>query len=203
MTKSHEADCSDAAIILLLSEKKDQALSQALTCCYQRTDLQKVAYRTFERYRRKLHSFEWEDIFLEAIQRMIKSLQRKKYEGRAKLASYFGGICQNYCNELLRKSAPPTEQPDDWIMNPEQIVFNEEVENKLKAIIREQSEQCQQFFKYLFFYPEAWSMTDIARELGLSNADTAKATYYRCKKRLVKFIEERPGLGDWLQSFLG
>jgi DNA-directed RNA polymerase specialized sigma subunit len=103
----------------------------------------------------------------------------------------------------LRKSAPPTELPDDWIINPEQIVFNEEVEKKLKAIIKEQSEQCQQFFRYLFFYSESWSMTDIARELGLSNADTAKASYYRCKKRLIKFIEERPGLGDWLKSFLG
>lgn len=203
MTKSHEADCSDTAIIQLLSEKKDQSLTRAMACCYQRPDLQKVAYRTFERYRRKLHSFEWEDIFLEAIQRMMKSLQRKKYEGRAKLASYFGGICQNYCNELLRKSALPTDQPVDWIMNPEQIVFNEEVEKKLKAIMKEQSEQCQQFFRYLFFYSQSWSMADIARELGLSNADTAKASYYRCKKRLLKFIEERPGLGDWLKSFLG
>lgn len=202
MTKSQEADCSDAAIIQLLSEKKDEALSQALACCYQRTDLQKVAYRTFERYRRKLHMFEWEDVFLESIQRMIKSLQRKKYEGRAKLASYFGGICQNYCNELLRKTNNPADQPEDWIMNPEQIVFDEEVERTLLAVLKEQSEQCQAFFRYLFFYPESWSMADIAGELGLSNADTAKATYYRCKKRLIQFIEERPALSDWLQSFL-
>ena len=69
-------------------------------------------------------------------------------------------------------------------------------------MIQEQSEQCQAFFRYLFFYPESWSMADIAAQLGLSNADTAKATYYRCKKRLIKYIEERPGLGDWLQSFL-
>ena len=87
-------------------------------------------------------------------------------------------------------------------MNPEQLVFNEEVINALKLVIREQSEQCQQFFRYLFFYPESWSMSDIANELGLSNADTAKASYYRCKKKLIKFIAERPGLGDWLQSFL-
>lgn len=202
MTKNRKADCSDSAIIQLLSEHQEEALTQAMACCYQRTDLQKVAYRTFERYRRKLQLFEWEDIFLESIQRMIKSLQRRKYEGRSKLASYFGGICQNYCNELLRKAGKPTEQPDNWVMNPEEVVFDEEVEQALRAVIKQQSEQCQAFFRYLFFYPDAWSMADIARELGLSNADTAKATYYRCKKRLIKFIEERPGLGDWLQSFL-
>ncbi len=202
MRKSQEADCSDAAIITLLRKNTEEALSEAMACCYQRVDLQKVAYRTFERYRRNLRLFEWEDIFLESIQRMMKSLQRKQFEGRSKLATYFGGICQNYCNELVRKSNTKLEQPTDWIMNPEQIVFDEEVKKMLNSVMQQQSEQCRQFFHYLFFYPSAWSMTDIAEELDLSNANTAKATYYRCKKRLIKFIGDHPGLAEWLQSFL-
>ena len=203
MTKNQEADCNDATIIELLSEPNDQALSSAMACCYQRTDLQRIAYRVYQRYSRTLHLFEWEDIFLESLQRMIKSLQRKRFEGRSKLTTYFASICQNYCNELVRKSEKKLEQPTDWIMNPEKIVFDQEVEKALSTIIKQQSEQCQQFFRYLFFYSEAWSMADIATELGLSNADTAKATYYRCKKRLIKFVEEHPGLTEWLKTFLG
>jgi hypothetical protein len=145
--------------------------------------------------------FTWQDIFSESLLRLALGILIKKREIASGIGGFFAGICQNYCQELYRKSENKLETAPEWFLHPEKLVFDKEIEAILREILTRQSDQCQQIFRFLFFGAAAWSMEDIARELDLAGARSAITTYYRCKKKLLEYIEEHEGLRDRLRGY--
>ena len=178
--------------------------TQKIEFLYTRTDLRKVATNTYYSFRQNLKHISWEDVYNEALIRLIISLQKGNFRGEAKLSYYFEKICRNYCQELLRKAKPIDREKldENWFINPEKLIFDKEIENLLESILKQQSKNCKKIFEFLFYYPKAWEMSDIADELNLSNSRSAITTYYRCKKKLIQQIEKNETLRKLLKSYL-
>ena len=178
--------------------------NQEIEFLYKRPDLRKVAYKVFRDYSKNLKYITWEDIYNEALTRLIVNLKKGSFKENAKLSYYFERICRNYCQELIRKTKPIDEEQlyGNWHINPEKLIFDKEVEELLEKILEQQSQNCKKIFEFLFYYPKAWEMSDIADELKLSNSRTAITTYYRCKKKLIQQIEQNEMLRKLLKSYL-
>ena len=50
----------------------------------------------------------------------------------------------------------------------------------------------------MLYYFDGLSMTDIAKQLGFANADTAKTKKYKCKKRLDQLVKSIYKASDFL-----
>ncbi len=201
MSQSQEKQYRDEEIIQLI-RKDELSMAQAMEHLYHRRDLQRSAYRIYGKYRRTLDLFTWEDIFLESIVRLVNGILFGSGARVKNLSGYFSGICNNYCKELLRKGDRKLEGGEDWLVHPEQLVFDQEMEALLRSILQKQTEQCQQMFRMLFFSAESWSMEDVAKDLGLGGARSAITTFYRCKQKLLAFIREHDRLQELLKSYL-
>lgn len=201
MNKTQDKDYSDEDIIMMI-RKDEGTMTRAMEILYGREDLQRNAYRIFGKYRRTLDLFTWQDVFLESIVRLVTGVLFGSGGKVGSLPGYFSGICNNYCKELLRKGERKLEGGEDWLIHPEQIVFDQELEELLRVILRQQTEQCQHIFNMLFFSAEPWSMEDVADELGLGGARSAITTFYRCKQKLLAFIRGHDRLQELLKSYL-
>lgn len=192
---------SDEEVIRLIKEN-EASLARAIEGIYLRKDLRKTAFSVFQKYKNTLALFEWEDIFGESIIRMVLSVLYNKFRSDSGLNTFFSSICNNYCKELIRKNEKRTPLESDWTMDPEQLVFDEEIETLLKNVLEQQTDQCKKIYKYLFFYSKAWSMEDIAEELGLGGSRSAITTYYRCKQKLIAYIDKNERLSYLIKSYL-
>ena len=187
-----------------LLQEQEVSFAKRIESLYERTDLRKIAHAVFYTFKRSLRMVTWQDIHNEAIIRLVISLQEGRFKGDSKLTYYFKKICWNYCSELLSKDKPVDEERwvGDWLFDPEQVVFSEEIETIVLKLLDQQSKNCKKIFELLFYYPKAWEMSDIANELNLSGSRSAITTYSRCKKKFIKAIEDNDRLRKLLKSYL-
>ncbi len=190
--------------IVELIRKNELSMSKTIESLYWRSDLRKIAFKIFRLYQRNLDYLSWEDVYFESLIRLVISMQQGRFEQRSKVSSYYKQICRNYCSELVRKNRAVQQEDEEnsWVVNPERLVISDEIAEVLRTLLQQQSEKCLKMFELLFFYPKAWEMTDIAREVGLNGARSAITTYHRCKKKLIAQIEDNVQLKQLLQSYL-
>jgi RNA polymerase sigma factor (sigma-70 family) len=146
---------------------------------------------------------DWEDIFQESCLILMENIRRGKFEERqgSSIFSYFVEIGKRTMQSALRKNARlhPTIKPED--NNPHIIQLwgapksksqGDDVDASDVSIEKKQTEQnefldrvfdsipdsCRMLLK--MFYWDHKSMDDIARIMGLRNADTAKTKKNRC-----------------------
>jgi RNA polymerase sigma factor (sigma-70 family) len=79
---------------------------------------------------------------------------------------------------------------DDVIAQEDPSPLDQMVDNEQNAIIRSALDRlgdpCRTLL--ILFYWEEASMDEIARQLGLANASTAKSKKYQCKEQLKRLI---------------
>src|SRR3990172_6468093 len=127
-----------------------------------------------------------EDLLQESLIVLWERVRAGRFEQNAKLSTFLFATARNLWFGRLRHKARETIReidPEDHLDNSpsalEGLVTIEET-----AMVREAlgkiGEQCRKLL--LLFYWEELSMEVIAQQLGLANAETAKAKKYQCKK---------------------
>lgn len=77
-------------------------------------------------------------------------------------------------------------------------LFTEDKSEKMDALLTQLGERCKELLTYSIFYN--MKMVEIAEKMEFSNADTAKTKNYKCKKRLMKIINEDDKVKGWLYN---
>lgn len=143
-----------------------------------------------KRYLRSLgcNSTDAEDIFQEALVLFARKRTQSDFDLTVEPFHYVKNTCKFLWYNQSRKESKHrtseindsfTEEIDDtWFEKEQQLALIEKALLKL-------GEKCQQLLQ--LFYGKGWSMTDIAKKIGLRNDKVAKAQKYRC---LTKAKEE-------------
>lgn len=180
-----EADC---ILDLKAGSHKREAAADALFRQYQ--GLIKHALK-----KHKLTEDEAFDAYSDTILAVVKQVGAGDFNEKSKLSTYLQTIFFRRCvDQVRKKSTNPvmlTEIPDmkDGSRNAEEQAVNHDELKALKAYMQSLSENCRKILmlRYYWGYED---MDEIAKKLGLKNANTAGSLRHRCMKQLMTIIQK-------------
>lgn len=137
-----------------------------------------------------------EDIFTEAVVDFGEKVVAGNVKDIKNLKGYMVGTCYNMWLNNYRKEQKQNAQESDIeryfydYMEPDEVSTMEEMRELLHELsgkaLQMLSKSCQSVIRY--FYIEERSMTDIAKLMGLASTEVARATKYKCFKKLREHV---------------
>lgn len=163
-----------ASLALLVEECKEVCLKHMIrktTCTYE----------------------EAEDIFTEAVVTFGEKVVAGKVDNIKNIKGYMTGICYNmWLNIYNKKDKKEAREPDverffyEYMEDYQPVEYTDNLKERLFDIstkaLQALSENCQLIIKY--FYLEERNMNEVATLLGFANEKVAKASKYKCFKKL-------------------
>ncbi|MFT6715633.1 MAG: RNA polymerase sigma factor (sigma-70 family) [Saprospiraceae bacterium] len=148
---------------------------------------------------------EAQDIFQDAVLSFYQYVLSEKFEVGKSVDAFIFSIGRNMWinrakqkNKMVRGVEEETfsDHQNDEQGNEFSHLFSEDKSAKMDALLTQLGERCKELLTYSIFYN--MKMVDIAEKMTFSNADTAKTKNYKCKKRLMKIINEDELVKGWL-----
>lgn len=177
---------NDAHVLKLMRDGDDEAL----VILYRQNRTMVASYVT----RNNGTPDDAEDMLQEAVIVLWEKVRAGKFEYSAKLSTFIYATVRNLWSRRLarrRREMPQTDNgfdpPDENASVLEEIV-DEERTNLVRLAMGKLGEQCRKIL--VLFYWDELSMDQIAAQMSLANADTAKAKKYQCKKELERFLKK-------------
>jgi len=138
------------------------------------------------------------DIFQESILRLYDYVKRGKFNESYSIESFVLIISKNRIIDILRKYKNRIEveledhiTPDDLILETDQLITIEK--NKaIHAVFSTIGEKCKELLLLSKF--DRRSMTEICQLMDFKSENSAKTQVYKCKKKLIKSLEDNPTL---------
>jgi len=135
-------------------------------------------------------------IFTDAMMAFRDSIIKEKMDQVRNLKSYLLGTCLNLFQVGLRAEKRKIDKSDSITQhlyddNPNYLdnIIEKESKTEMKKIthlsFQKLDEGCQKILK--LFYIEELTMSEIAKEIGLSSDQVAKTTKFRCYKKWVAY----------------
>lgn len=147
-----------------------------------------------------LSSVDAEEILQEGIISFYDTILEKKYKGASSAETFLLGICKNKIRTVLRKIKPNVEidetfgEKEDMSTEIEAIEEQNEADDLQKAITdivkTKLDPKCDERMR--LHHEQGMSMTEVAKALGLANADQAKKAVYRCREKLRELLASNP-----------
>ena len=134
-----------------------------------------------------------EEVLQEAVVILWEKVRAGSFEAQSKLSTFLMGVIKNLWARRLARRRRETPMADEF--DPpageesllDGLIREEQVDAMRKAMSRI-SELCRKVL--LMFYWEEKSMEEIAADLGLANAETAKSKKYQCRKSLETHLRK-------------
>lgn len=147
---------------------------------------------------------EAQDIFQDAVLAFYEYVRLGKFDQDKSVDGFIFSIGRNkWINRAKQKNkvVSGSEFLNDLNFESEEMEIEIEPieENTLQNIenlLSKIGERCKELLTHSIFYN--MSMQDISEALGFKNADVAKTKNYKCKKRLMKLIQEDGVASEWL-----
>jgi len=143
-----------------------------------------------------------DDAIQEAIVVLDNSIRNGKYQQNSSLKNYFIGICKgrlysnkrstkriNWTDDNLKMDGIETQQP-------ETLMLEEEEKSILHDILNLLDEKCRDVLR---LYKLSYSMSEIAEETDLGNANNVRQWVFKCRKRLVKLASQNPSFINYFK----
>lgn len=133
------------------------------------------------------------ELFHDSLILIIEKVNKPDFELSSKLSTFLYGINRFLWKNELRKRqrSPELEWKDTLILTADDVGYNEEKEEKIKAlnhILNQVTEKCKKIFE-LFYYKKE-SMTTIAEKLGFTSVNSAKTQKYKCMEKAIKLAKQ-------------
>jgi RNA polymerase sigma factor (sigma-70 family) len=146
---------------------------------------------------------EAQDIFQDSVLSFYQYVLEGNFKEGASVDAFIFSVGRNkWINRAKQRNKLVSGVTEDNLgqTNPEEEGFSKIMDDdntdKMNALLEKLGERCKQLLTYSIFYN--LKMTDIAEKMAFSNADTAKTKNYKCKKRLMKIINENDHVKTWL-----
>lgn len=137
---------------------------------------------------------EAKDIFQEALIVFWQKAASGDLVLTSKISTFLYSICFNlWRKELERKKRFSSEEKE------EKLFPDDDKQERIKIVndcINNLGDTCRRILQLYYF--DSLSMSDIAKQLGFANADTAKTKKYKCKKELDKYIKSKYTASDFM-----
>lgn len=170
----------------------DQEIIQNLKSNHRDTGL-KILYKEFPKIKTYILSNGGtqemaQEIFNDSLLLLIEKVEAPDFKLNAKLTTFLYGINKFLYMNALRKAKKDTSVSwkEGVDLNAEDLSYDEEKEEKLKAIDRildTITEKCRQLFELFYFKKE--SMQTIAEKLKFSSVNSAKTQKYKCLEKAI------------------
>lgn len=140
-----------------------------------------------------------EDLLQESLVILWERVRSGRFEYSARLGTFIYAIARNIWMQRLRRKGREVpggldpESPEDPSLSPLDELILAEQSSLISEALGRIGEQCRKLL--LLFYWEELSMDEIALQLGFTNADTAKAKKYQCKKALEEMMKKEMFIG--------
>jgi RNA polymerase sigma factor (sigma-70 family) len=142
------------------------------------------------------------DVFQEAIMALYNLVLENKYDKIMDVEAFMMVVSRNKWIDSVRKnskqtplgSVPETSSEEG---NPLLKMIDSEKWKVYQSFFQKLSDQCQEILSYVLI--ERKTMLEIADKLGLSSADAAKTTNYRCKQKLIELIAKNKEMSNVLR----
>ncbi len=140
-----------------------------------------------------------EDIFVESIILLDRSIRNDKFKGDAQLSTYLYAIAKNTWFNILRKEKKSLETVQieganenvSLVQNPELTFIDNELNNELNKVLALLSEKCQVILK---LWSDSVKYDEIARQLGVENNGTLRKQKLVCLRKLKDYLMAHPEL---------
>lgn len=155
-----------------------------------------------------------EDLLVDSIVHLDAKIRKGGFQLRAgaSLESYLFGICRNKWRNLRRKRSreklsglstqpaggPSADFPREDLstnLNPELLLKCKEYKQLLEKLISELGSRCRETLR---LWMEHYSMQEIAEKMQKSSAMMAKKDKFRCLRRLITDLDNKPALKEEL-----
>lgn len=136
-----------------------------------------------------------EDMYQEAIIVMDKNIRDGNFRTEGSLESYLFSIGKFlWMNQLRKKKLVLKEKFYDHELigqgiEPDHLMMNDQRKSLLKDLLSRLGQRCQDI---LALWQLSYSMEEIASQLGLHDASTARKAKYDCQQQLIKLVHLHP-----------
>lgn len=140
-----------------------------------------------------LKSDDIEDLYQESIMALYQNIRTNKLtELKCSLSTYLIRIGMNKANSLLKQIQPVSEDQNDFNWDSLSHLTGDDThpyQKEIYDVVNGIEQPCREI---LFgYYYDSFSMTTIAERLGYKDADTVKATKYRCMQKVKNMLHTR------------
>ncbi len=122
-----------------------------------------------------------------------RNIRNNRFKGNSSLKTYFMAIAKRqWWKQQQRKKHFDEFDPqkhDRTVENAEDYILKKERIQYLKLLAAKFGEKCKKVFQLIQL---GYKGIELAKELGLENADMAKKTTYRCREKLRKYLKDNP-----------
>lgn len=143
------------------------------------------------------------DIFQEAVLTFYNLVLDDKVDKIVDVEGFVIVVSRNkWINKVrLKKKEVNSEFLENESDNQDDALVNMIMKEKWKAfqdLLNQIGERCKELLSYNLY--EKLSMEEIAEKMGLTNANAAKTTNYRCKQQMIELISKNKGLANSLKA---
>lgn len=134
---------------------------------------------------------EAKDVFQDSLIVLFEKTKNPDFKLSCTLKTYIYSIVRNLWLKVLSKKKKNVSLTDfEKYYKIETEEYDTEKDNKIDKVllaIKQLGEKCKKILSSFYF--EKKKMTEIAEELGYTNAENAKNQKYKCMKQLKKIVK--------------
>ena len=149
------------------------------------------------------NSHEEDIIFNTSILRFVSSIvKNQNIEITASVHSYICGIAKYICLNNIKKAKKQRFENLDEIaeiemnLTPETTLIDQQRSENLFKLLNGLNKNCREV---LMYWANDYSMIEIAEVMGYKSDMMARKKKYQCYKQLVKILESRPEIKNFLK----
>jgi len=146
---------------------------------------------------------EAEDVFQESLIAFYENIRNKKFRGEASIKTYLYATVRNTWFTHLKKNKNTinVENPETSLtanVNEPDVMYNKELTELIMEMMDRIGDSCKKVLKY--YYYDKLTMAEIGEKMNFGSVKSAKTQKYKCLKKLIELVENKPGLKDLLME---
>lgn len=144
-----------------------------------------------------------DDVFQEATLVFYEYVKNGKFDQKYTIQTFITTIAKRKLIDILRKDARNSDlesvkTSDLHHEDLETRIINDDTLNKVEEVLATLGGKCKDLIINYEFH--GYSMKEICGMMGFKNEQTAKASKYKCKKKLIQLFECNPELLEYFKN---
>lgn len=190
------------------SEFTDQEVIQCLLKGKENEALQFLYKNILPKVRHLVYGYHLEvavadDLFQEATLVFYQYVKEGKFNTDYQIQTFIITVAKRKLIDLLRKEARNKDiehikESEYYTDDIEGVLINADMQHKVEEVLSMLGEKCKELMLNYEFH--GYSMKEICNIMGFKNEETAKASKYKCKKKLIELFNNKPELVSYFKN---